>query len=91
MSLLPFIVNELVNDRYDPVERIYDQHFGLGLRNEDLYRPSLSHLGLTGPILSGYLRPLRHLLPEDSGISTVHDDKNQFKVRKLIFSKLCST
>jgi len=80
MSLLPYIINELVNDRYDPVERLYDQHFGLGLRNEDIYRRPTSSLGLTGPILSGYLRPYRHVLPEESGISTVQDEKDQFKV-----------
>ena len=80
MSLIPYLVNELINDRYDPVERLYDQNFGLGLRNEDLYRRPTSSLGLAGPILSGYLRPYRHMVPEESGISTVQEDKDQFKV-----------
>lgn len=80
MSLLPYIVNELINDRYDPVERLYDQHFGLGLRNDDVYRHPAALLGLAGPSLSGYLRPYRHLTPEDSGISAIKDDKDEFKV-----------
>ena len=80
MSLLPYIVNELINDRYDPVERLYDQNFGLGLRNEDLYRRPSSALSLAGPLISGYLRPFRHLIPEESGTSTIQDDKDQFKV-----------
>lgn len=80
MSLLPYIVNELINDRYDPVERLYDQHFGVGLRDSDLYRRPTSVAGLTGPILSGYLRPFRHLVPEESGVSSIQDDKDQFKI-----------
>jgi len=84
MSLLPYIVSELVNDRYDPVERLYDQHFGLCLRNEDIYRRPVSALEMAGPILAGYLRPYRHVMPEESGISTIQDEKDQFKVSDLL-------
>nr|AIU47040.1 heat shock protein [Phenacoccus solenopsis]QAX88058.1 heat shock protein 20.7 [Phenacoccus solenopsis] len=76
MSLLPYLVNELVRDTYDPFSRLYDQNFGLGLLNDDLLRrPAIST-----PILAGYIRPHRHLHPDDSGISTVANQKDQFKV-----------
>ncbi len=77
MSLLPYIVNELVRDTYDPFSRLYDQNFGIGLLNDDLYRrPALSAV----PLLAGYVRPHRHMLPQDSGISTVSNQKGEFKV-----------
>nr|ABM55532.1 putative small heat shock protein [Maconellicoccus hirsutus] len=82
MSLLPYIVNELVRDsydRYDPFSPLYDQHFGLGLLNDDLYRrPAIS--AFSTPVLAGYLRPHRHSHPENSGISTIVNQKDQFKV-----------
>lgn len=79
MSLLPYIVNELVRDAYDPLSSLYDQHFGLGLLNDDLYRrPAIN--AYTAPILAGYLRPHRHSHPEESGISAISNQKDQFKV-----------
>jgi len=79
MSILPYLVNELVRDSVDPLSSLYDQHFGLGLLNDDLYRrPSIS--AYSGPILAGYLRPHRHVHPEESGMSTIVNQKDQFKV-----------
>lgn len=88
MSILPYLVNELVRDSYDPLSSLYDQHFGLGLLNDDLYRrPAIS--GISGPILAGYLRPHRHSNADDSGISTISNQKDQFKVSFVILALSC--
>lgn len=81
MSILPYLVNELVKDAYDPLTRLYDQNFGLGLLNDDLVRrPAYA---AAPSILTGYIRPHRHLHPEDSGFSTIANQKDQFKVSIL--------
>lgn len=77
MSLLPYIVNEILRDTYDPLTRLYDQNFGSGLFNDELYRRPL----VAATPLLGYVRPHRHLLPEDSGVSQIVNQKDQFKVR----------
>lgn len=76
MSLLPYVVNEMLRDTYDPFSRLYDQHFGVGMLNDDLFRR-------TPALFSGYLRPHRFEVPEDSGISTIANQKDQFKVSNL--------
>lgn len=79
MSLLPYVMNRAEN-YYDPFyDRLFDQNFGLGLLNDDL-RLSPSWLGLETPFRSGYLRTLRHLQPEDSGVSSVTNTNDEFKV-----------
>lgn len=80
MSLLPYVLNELIREpyeRYDPLSRIYDQDFGVGLLNDDLYRRSVLP---TVPLLAGYLRPHRHSHQDQSGVSTIANKKDQFKV-----------
>ncbi|XP_065212833.1 alpha-crystallin A chain-like [Planococcus citri] len=82
MSLLPFVLNEL-DDLYRPrsaLDSLYDQNFGLGLLNNDLVlrRPSAGALSV--PIRSGYLRLLRPSILEESGISSIADEREQFKV-----------
>lgn len=52
---------------------IFDQNFGLGLMNEDLYQP-MSHLNRS------YYRPWRHLTRQQSGVSNVINDKDKFQV-----------
>nr|QIB84795.1 HSP21.9 [Nilaparvata lugens] len=76
MSLLPYLFEELVDELQSPT--IYDQHFGLGLRNDDLRRPSRRLLA--APLHCGYIRPWRHVNSADSGVSTIQDDKTNFKV-----------
>ncbi|XKL67686.1 hypothetical protein PGB90_003177 [Kerria lacca] len=77
MSLIPYLVNELVKDAYDPFSRLYDQNFGVDLFNDDLLTRRPSSL----PYLANYyVRPFRHLHPNDSGMSVISDQKNQFKV-----------
>lgn len=82
MALLPYLLNDLLAERErDPVSRLFDQDFGVSLLNDDLYRPSIG--ALTTPLLAGYLRPLRHVIPDDSGVSTITRDKDNFKVSIL--------
>lgn len=76
MSLVPYLVRDLLNDPiydgyYSPIGRLYDQHFGGGLFNDDLF--------INRPALYNYLNQVPRLRFEDSG-ATVSDDKNQFKV-----------
>ncbi len=83
MSLLPHLINELVRpsyDRYDPINRLYDQNFGFGLLDDDLLYARPSVLDLATPLLAGYVRPLRHQRPESSGVSSIVSDKDGFKV-----------
>lgn len=80
MSLLPYVVSSVLDD-YDPYyNRLYDQNFGLGLFNDDMFVRPWSLTGLATPLHSGYLRALRHLQPEESGVSTVSNKKDEFKV-----------
>jgi len=50
---------------------LFDQNFGLGLMNEDLYQPMMSR---------SYIRPWRHLTRQQSGVSNVINDKDKFQV-----------
>ncbi|XP_022203261.2 alpha-crystallin A chain [Nilaparvata lugens] len=68
MSLLPYVMRDFVDDFYHPT--IFDDHFGL--------RPS-SLLSCV-PLQAGYLRPWRLLDSQDSGISNIEEDSNNFKV-----------
>ncbi|XP_075230246.1 protein lethal(2)essential for life-like [Lycorma delicatula] len=72
MSLLPYFVNELFDEVNNPLN---DQYFGLGLRPSTDF-PRL----LQAPMYSGYLRPWRHLARSDSGISSLQNTKDNFKV-----------
>lgn len=75
MSLVPYLVNELLNEPYyryggySPINRLYDQHYGGGLLNDDLFT--------NRPALYNYLVP--RIQFEDTG-ATVSNEKNQFKV-----------
>ncbi|CAG0901225.1 unnamed protein product [Darwinula stevensoni] len=60
-------------DELDPVSRVFDQHFGLGLHADDLLSPTFYH-----PF---YLRPRRpHREQARSGVSEVVNDKDMFQV-----------
>uniref|UniRef100_A0A0V0GDL2 Putative small heat shock protein n=1 Tax=Triatoma dimidiata TaxID=72491 RepID=A0A0V0GDL2_TRIDM len=79
MSLLPALINELLDDYRRPFfGSIYDQNFGMGLLNDEILRPRSTLLSL--PLRCGYLRPWRTLEAGDSGISTLTTDTNEFKV-----------
>ncbi|MCP6508237.1 small heat shock protein, partial [Klebsiella pneumoniae] len=59
---------------------MYDQHFGLGLLDEDLFVQPWRH-GYTQPMLMRlYQRPSRLNSAAQSGLSLIQNDKNNFKV-----------
>ncbi|XP_014261340.1 alpha-crystallin B chain-like [Cimex lectularius] len=76
MSLLPVLLNELLDDYRRPVYDLSDQHFGLGLLDDDL-RPTRL---LKTPLRCGYVRPWRNLSAGDSGLSSIVSNKDEFKV-----------
>lgn len=76
MSLLPLLVSELLDEINNPTPTLYDQNFGLGLHPSIEVQPRL----LNVPLNSGYLRPWRHVTSGNSGLSSLHDSKNDFKV-----------
>uniref|UniRef100_A0A1B6EPF9 SHSP domain-containing protein n=1 Tax=Cuerna arida TaxID=1464854 RepID=A0A1B6EPF9_9HEMI len=73
MSLVPFILNELLNE--DRPSCIYDQNFGLGFHPHPYERALLA-----APLRAGYLRPWRHTRQDRSGTSSLVSDKDGFKV-----------
>lgn len=74
MSLLPILMSELLDEATNPT--LYDQHFGLGINPSFDVVPRLTHV----PLYSGYLRPWRHVATGNSGISSVQNTKDDFKV-----------
>ncbi|XP_067001479.2 protein lethal(2)essential for life [Anabrus simplex] len=71
MSLVP-ILNEVFDDAWNVLPRsLFDQHFGMGILNDDLLFPRRSLM---------YYRPWRHITARDSGVSNVQYDKDGFKV-----------
>jgi len=67
MSLVPYLVNELLSELERPA---YDHHWA--------YHP-YERLSIT-PLRTGYLRPWRALRQDNSGVSCVTNDKDGFKV-----------
>lgn len=83
MSLVPMMFRDWWEDFDTPLRssRLLDQHFGTGLRVDDLFS-SLSTRTPTSPLLrSGYYRPWRNtaLARQDSG-STLNLDKDKFQI-----------
>ncbi|XP_069672901.1 protein lethal(2)essential for life-like [Periplaneta americana] len=76
MSLLPFILDDLVNECRRPCH-LFDQNFGLGMLGDDLLHPRHS---LVGPLRAGYYRPWRYSPTQKSGMCKIKDDKDTFKV-----------
>lgn len=74
------MLNDMLYDRYDPANQLYDQYFGSGLLSEDLMPKRPSVLSLTAPLLAGYVRPYRHISPDYSGVSNIISNKDVFKV-----------
>lgn len=77
MSLIPYLLNEL-EDLAHP--NIYDQHFGLGYHPHDLLQHFPTPRVLSVPLRSGYVRPWRHVLENESGVSNFGLDKEGLKV-----------
>lgn len=79
MSVIPLLHELLSERRRQPtLADLYDQHFGLGLLNDEELMPSARLL--LAPLHSGYVRPWRNLAAGDSGVSAIHSDKNEFRV-----------
>jgi crystallin alpha B len=74
MSLVPFLINDLLDDLRRPVS-LFDQNFGMGMLGDDLLNPSF-----VAPLRVGYYRPWRNQAAHHSGVSNIQDDKHDFKV-----------
>jgi len=74
MSILPFLLDELSRPT------MYDQHFGLGLLDDDMLVQPWHH-GYTQPMLLRlYRRPSRLNSAAQSGLSLIQNNKDNFKV-----------
>lgn len=80
MSLLPYLLEELSRPT------MYDQHFGLGLLDDDLLLQPQHPFSagrcpvLLRPNLRSYQRPHRLSFASQSGLSQVQNDSANFKV-----------
>ncbi|CAB0012696.1 unnamed protein product [Nesidiocoris tenuis] len=83
MALIPLLVNELLDEARRPsLTDLYDQNFGLGLC-DDVF-PVVHRVRnsiLPSSLRSGYLRPWRLLAENDSGVSSVKSNENEFSVK----------
>ena len=79
MSLIPLINDLWLDDYRRPrLSDLYDQHFGLGLMNNETLSPTSNYL--MNPFRTGYLRPWRNLSAGESGVSSIQSDRNEFKI-----------
>lgn len=76
MSALSLLLSDVLRELYSPATSLYDQHFGLGLVDDELRGPRL----MSVPLHCGYLRPWRHLSVGNSGVSSFQHDKSNFRV-----------
>ncbi|XP_050423156.1 alpha-crystallin A chain-like [Adelges cooleyi] len=75
MSLLPYLLEELSRPT------VYDQHFGLGLFDDDMIMPrNALYQNLVPSLSRPYLRPWRLVAAPESGLSCVSNNNNEFKV-----------
>lgn len=80
MSLIPMLFSDWWED-LDRPHSLLDQHFGLGLRPEQLTPSSILAPYRSRLMPAGYYRPWGELLRNgDGGTSVVEADKDQFKV-----------
>ncbi|XP_053676614.1 protein lethal(2)essential for life [Anopheles nili] len=85
MSVVPMLFRDWWEDFDTPLRssRLLDQHFGTGLRADDLFSSFPTRAPLSSPSLlrSGYYRPWRNtaLTRQDSG-STLNLDKDRFQI-----------
>ncbi|XP_046403811.1 protein lethal(2)essential for life-like [Ischnura elegans] len=81
MSMLPYLLRDWYDDTSSgfSTRSLIDQNFGLGLRHDDLFVPSLrSRLPLLRP--SSYFRPWNQFNRQTSATTSVQADKSQFQV-----------
>nr|ARW29614.1 hsp21.4 [Corythucha ciliata] len=79
MSLLPHLINELLDDYRRPtLGDLYDQNFGLGLLADEPFVPRATLIA--APLRCGYMRPWRSMAAGDSGVSSIETNDKEFKV-----------
>ncbi|XP_044737499.1 protein lethal(2)essential for life-like [Chrysoperla carnea] len=77
MSILPYILQDILNDPWSQrSSRLNDQHFALGLANDDLLEPFI----LPSLLSRNYYRPWRSAISKLDQGSTVVSDKEKFEV-----------
>ncbi|XP_032689582.1 protein lethal(2)essential for life isoform X2 [Odontomachus brunneus] len=85
MSIVPLVFRDWWEDFDRPMSRLMDQHFGTGLRRDDLIS-GFTGLGLNRPSLRSvfgntYYRPWRNVTHQNSsGSSTIQLEKDNFQV-----------
>ncbi|CAH2042530.1 unnamed protein product, partial [Iphiclides podalirius] len=78
MSIVPMMFRDWWDD-WDRPSRLLDQHFGMGLRKDDLIS-SLSSLPSSSIFRNSYFRPWRTSLARQESASTINMTKEKFEV-----------
>ncbi|CAF4920926.1 unnamed protein product [Pieris macdunnoughi] len=78
MSIVPMMFRDWWDDWERP-SRLLDQHFGMGLRRDDLLS-SLSTLPSSSLLRNSYFRPWRTSLARQESSSTINLTKEKFEV-----------
>lgn len=83
MSVVPMMFRDWWNDwerwDHDRPSRLLDQHFGMGLRRDDLLS-SISSLPTSSLFRNSYFRPWRSGLTRQESSSTINFTKDKFEV-----------
>lgn len=78
MSVVPLMFRDWWDDwdRWERPSRLFDQHFGMGLRRDDL----LSSVPTSSLFRNSYFRPWRTALTRQESSSTINITKDKFEV-----------
>ncbi|XP_063367084.1 protein lethal(2)essential for life-like [Cydia amplana] len=79
MSMVPMMFRDWWDDWEHRPSRLFDQHFGMGLRRDDLLS-SLSTLPSSSLFRNSYFRPWRTSLTRQESSSTINLTKEKFEV-----------
>lgn len=81
MSVVPMMFRDWWDDweRWERPSRLLDQHFGAGLRRDDLLS-SLSAVPSSSLFRNSYFRPWRTALARQESSSTINFTKDKFEV-----------
>lgn len=82
MSIVPMMFRDWWDDWERP-SRLLDQHFGVGLRKDDLLS-SLSSFPSSSILRNSYFRPWRANLARQESASTINLTKEKFEVGLLL-------
>lgn len=78
MSIVPMMFRDWW-DEWDRPSRLLDQHFGMGLKRDELLS-SLSTFPSTSLLRNSYFRPWRTNLQRQESASTINLTKEKFEV-----------